>query len=338
MPATLERFVPQAIEGLVGLISCDAASCGIITDLVAGKGSVVGHPIGYHTPDRLQTSIRLGEPELRSRIRPRRFNRFSAMFNRTEFRNSAMYNENLRPQGIEDVIAMGFVDTHEVSIFFSLDRGSMFSDRDQEILNAVAGPLQAGLTNSRRLTRLEECTGILASTLQSVGWNGLVVSPQERILLESPQARSLLVYYFGRDGGGDRLPDSLLRWMRAWANRQREPSAAPPQSAPLSAARGGRHLLIRMLLHPSGYMLLLDEDDDTPRAARLRSFGLSAREAEVLSLIAEGKTGPEISILLGVRHDTVRKHTSRIFEKLGVETRTAAAAMALETTLGKRAP
>jgi DNA-binding NarL/FixJ family response regulator len=64
----------------------------------------------------------------------------------------------------------------------------------------------------------------------------------------------------------------------------------------------------------------------------LITWGLSEREAAVLSLIAEAKTGPEIAILLRISHDTVRKHTSRILEKLGVETRTAAAAMALSAT------
>jgi len=85
------------------------------------------------------------------------------------------------------------------------------------------------------------------------------------------------------------------------------------------------------------YTTVLIERGETSESRRKRvlvKWGLSGREAEVLSLIAEGKTGPEISILLRIQHDTARKHTSRIFEKLGVETRTAAAAMALETTLG----
>jgi DNA-binding CsgD family transcriptional regulator len=59
-------------------------------------------------------------------------------------------------------------------------------------------------------------------------------------------------------------------------------------------------------------------------------WGLSLREAEILWMIGEGRTGPEIAILLCISHDTVRKHTSRIFEKLGVETRTAASAIAFE--------
>ena len=52
----------------------------------------------------------------------------------------------------------------------------------------------------------------------------------------------------------------------------------------------------------------------------LVKWGLSEREAEVLSWLLDGKTGVEISSLLGVSHDTVRKHTSRIYLKESVRT------------------
>jgi DNA-binding CsgD family transcriptional regulator len=76
------------------------------------------------------------------------------------------------------------------------------------------------------------------------------------------------------------------------------------------------------------------EASESRQRQLVAKWGLSEREAEVLQFIAGGKTGPEISILLGISHDTVRKHTSRILEKLRVETRTAAAAMALESLQG----
>ena len=57
---------------------------------------------------------------------------------------------------------------------------------------------------------------------------------------------------------------------------------------------------------------------------------LSQREAEVLTLVGQNKSGPEIAILLSISHETVRKHMSHIFEKLGLETRAAAAAVARE--------
>jgi DNA-binding CsgD family transcriptional regulator len=61
-------------------------------------------------------------------------------------------------------------------------------------------------------------------------------------------------------------------------------------------------------------------------------WGLGLREAEILSLVGQGKTGPEIAIILTISHDTVRKHMSSIFDKLGVETRTAAALITQEAS------
>jgi DNA-binding CsgD family transcriptional regulator len=59
-------------------------------------------------------------------------------------------------------------------------------------------------------------------------------------------------------------------------------------------------------------------------------LGLSEREAEVLYWVAAGKSSPVISMILGIRHDTVRAHLKRIFTKLGVENRLSAALRALQ--------
>jgi len=55
--------------------------------------------------------------------------------------------------------------------------------------------------------------------------------------------------------------------------------------------------------------------------------GLTAREREILSWIAAGKRDSEIAIILGISTRTVHKHVSNVLQKLGVETRTAAAAL-----------
>src|SRR5258708_14534140 len=62
----------------------------------------------------------------------------------------------------------------------------------------------------------------------------------------------------------------------------------------------------------------------------LSVLGLSAREAEVLYWVAAGKSGPVISTILGIRHDTVRSHLKKIFAKLGVENRLSSALRALQ--------
>lgn len=67
-----------------------------------------------------------------------------------------------------------------------------------------------------------------------------------------------------------------------------------------------------------------------PTPAQLEPLGLTPREAEVLFWVARGKTNDEIATVLGIGLTTVKKHLESTYAKLGVENRTAAAAMALE--------
>ncbi|MDE1956870.1 MAG: helix-turn-helix transcriptional regulator, partial [Betaproteobacteria bacterium] len=62
--------------------------------------------------------------------------------------------------------------------------------------------------------------------------------------------------------------------------------------------------------------------------SRLARAALTARETEVLSWVAKGKTNRDIGQILGLSPRTVNKHLEHIFTKLGVETRAAAAALA----------
>jgi len=62
----------------------------------------------------------------------------------------------------------------------------------------------------------------------------------------------------------------------------------------------------------------------------LLTLGLTPRAAETLLWLAQGKTNPDIATILSITESTVKKHVQEIFEKLGVETRGAAAVRALE--------
>lgn len=62
------------------------------------------------------------------------------------------------------------------------------------------------------------------------------------------------------------------------------------------------------------------------RPEDLRSLGLTPREAEVLFWVTQGKTNEDVTVILGTGMSAVKKHLGRIYEKLGVENRTAAAA------------
>jgi DNA-binding CsgD family transcriptional regulator len=68
----------------------------------------------------------------------------------------------------------------------------------------------------------------------------------------------------------------------------------------------------------------------------LGSLGLTAREAEVLTWIAQGKTNYEIGVILSACTGTICKHVEHILSKLGVENRTAAAGIALAALANAR--
>jgi DNA-binding NarL/FixJ family response regulator len=61
--------------------------------------------------------------------------------------------------------------------------------------------------------------------------------------------------------------------------------------------------------------------------------GLTAREVQVLSLVATGRTNREISSTLMISEHTVARHLQNIFSKLHVSSRTAATTFALEHSL-----
>jgi len=91
------------------------------------------------------------------------------------------------------------------------------------------------------------------------------------------------------------------------------------------------------LLHAIAARLLRSEQQanrefkpDFSSPEPLLKLGLTPRAAEVLVWVAQGKTNPDIGTILGISESTVKKHLLEIFEKLGVETRSAATLRAIE--------
>ncbi len=81
-----------------------------------------------------------------------------------------------------------------------------------------------------------------------------------------------------------------------------------------------------------GLLILLERLPSPRPSLHLDALPLTAREREVMHWLAGGKTDREIAQLLGCSHRTVQKHLERTYQKLGVETRTAAVMRALESS------
>ena len=77
-------------------------------------------------------------------------------------------------------------------------------------------------------------------------------------------------------------------------------------------------------------IIMREESDETVIQAMSLSFKLTAREAEVLYWVVKGKTNRDIGEIIGSSPATAKKHLERVYVKLGVETRTAAAGVAMK--------
>jgi DNA-binding CsgD family transcriptional regulator len=135
----------------------------------------------------------------------------------------------------------------------------------------------------------------------------VLVDRADHLEFATTAARGLLERYFCRAGG--RLPEELATWLR---ERRKVPFAEP-----LVLDWGERSLSVDLV----DGALLLEERRLAPR--------LTPREQEILDLVAEGRTNAEIAETLWLAPGTVRRHLENVFAKLGVHTRTAAAAFAL---------
>lgn len=98
---------------------------------------------------------------------------------------------------------------------------------------------------------------------------------------------------------------------------------------------GGGSLVAQIFRSPTGgpqCCLLLAEAQPQPTPAALLKLGLTLREAEVLYWVSEGKSSPEIAVLLTLSSRTVEKHIGNIYAKLGVENRASAIRLALDAS------
>src|SRR5690606_13207801 len=145
----------------------------------------------------------------------------------------------------------------------------------------------------------------------------LLLDARGRIAWRSPQAEAWLRERFGSDD-----PQPPADWIT------RALALAPGEEAGADGP-DGRQLVARSLGRAGldETMLLLQRREDAA-GSRLDDAALTPRETEVLSWVAKGKTNRDIAEILGMSPRTVNKHLEHVFEKLGVETRAAAAALA----------
>lgn len=154
------------------------------------------------------------------------------------------------------------------------------------------------------------------------------VDRQGNLRWATPQAQKLLSDHHGVQADDFVLPPLLLQWLEQAKGRgsAKSQAASLPDNPQLRLYYVGETA-------PNEFLLRLSKEAGTALPPEFTSeLGLTTREGEVLAWLSKGKTNRDIAQILGLSPRTVDKHLEQIYAKLGVENRTAAAAIATNAT------
>ncbi|OAK59858.1 DNA-binding response regulator [Variovorax paradoxus] len=181
----------------------------------------------------------------------------------------------------------------------------------------VVKPIRAQEVLARLHThaRNARITRMARDAVDVAGMGVVFVDTRGRIAWRSPQA-ALWLHALEDPVAPGLLPASL------------EAALSPGAAVAVGTATGMRLSVRNLGAAALGETMLLFAMQREGPATRLAEAALTPRETEVLSWLAKGKTNRDIGEILGTSPRTVNKHLEHIFEKLGVETRAAAAALA----------
>ena len=203
----------------------------------------------------------------------------------------------------------------------------------------VLARMNVHLQGARQARQEARQAGEARNALDAFGYASITVRASDgRLMWQTALARDMLRDYFGDSEGYQKIfaPGLVLEWL------QRHQAEARAQIEPprLNVDKGSRRLTFRLHQQTGDGEGPADQDGDwliimreVNDAAVIEALGLcfklTGREAEVLYWVIKGKTNKDIGEILGSSPATAKKHLERIYVKMGVETRTAAAGMAM---------
>ena len=197
----------------------------------------------------------------------------------------------------------------------------------------VLARMNVHLQGARRARQEAQQAGQARNALDAFGYASITVRlPEGRIIWQTALARELLQRYCATLAPA--TPAVVLDWLRCHLPDAQQRQIEPPV---LSIVQGARSLTLRLHQQTGhddegdDWLIIMREASDTGVIEAMSlSLKLTAREAEVLYWVVKGKTNRDIGEILGSSPATVKKHLERVYVKLGVETRTAAAGVAMK--------
>lgn len=256
---------------------------------------------------------------------------YSDFLSMREWRRTAVYNEFYWPLRIPYLLAMALTVGRRIITVSRHRDGHEFHDRARTMFNVVRPHIRQAMQNALAVSQMKNHLSFTDQAMRLRGQSVLSATLNGHIKFSTPSAQQLFTKY-GLDSRPwpNRLPPRIQTWLKYQDEHLHSPADVPAPIRPLIIPSYGGALHIRCFREQTRYLLVLEEHRRDVLQAKLNHLGLSPRETEVLRWVVGNKTNPEIGTILGISPRTVQKHLERIYVRLGVENRAAAASVARE--------
>ncbi|MDH2904255.1 MAG: helix-turn-helix transcriptional regulator [Actinomycetota bacterium] len=239
--------------------------------------------------------------------------RISDVLTSREFHHRGIYSDFFQRLNVEDQLAISLRVGETRIIGLAANRDRAFTDRERDRLEMLRPLLVSAYHNVAYLVELERAAEYLRVGLSGAGCDVFVLSP-EGVVTECTE------------GALDRLstvlpPDTVepatvfLTRLASRTRRLRWEAAGAQWLATSTRVDPGAVVTVRR--------------DELLHAPDLQSvLGISAREAQVLAILAQGHTSAEVAGELGISVRTVHKHLENLYRCIGVSSQREAVTIA----------
>ncbi len=191
-------------------------------------------------------------------------------------------------------------------------------------LDYVTKPIEPAEVLARVATHIRNARMLAqaAHAIDAVSHAAVSLRADGTPMWQTKQAGDWLTHYFPGESITQRdLPATVRDWLQ-------QALVSGTELVPLSVVRDAMALHLSLSRRRHELLLLLEEKPvGVEGGVSLEQYQLTPREIDVLGWVAKGKTNRDIGEILGMSPRTVNKHLEHIYVKLGVETRSAAAAL-----------
>lgn len=324
-----DDFGPTTLRALAAVVPADALSFNEV-DPAAGRLQYLVEPADFPSPAGSAEALAelAGEhPLIRhtAETGDGSARRISDVWTTEQWHESRIYREVYGPMGVEHQLSIALPMPQPIVVGIALSRATVdFSDRDRTVLELLRPHLAQSWRHARDHRRVRSLLRHGSGALDAVDTGVVVLADPLHELTAG--ALTQLYRYFGRPGRTDPLPPRVARWVASQRTARTDDGEL---ARPLWADLGDQRLVLRYLGPTDGEAgsILLTEHRAEPSPVELRALGLTPREAEVLAAVATGATNAEIGRQLFIAASTVKKYLDHIYAKLGVSSRTGAAAV-----------